>query len=135
MSQHARRAPASRSAHRNSTRGLAVAALLVLMWLGYQKIGLPPVIIVGGSGLVAFAIWNRSYLQHPTDPAAILPLFLLTVAALEVHMAEEYVAGFAPAMSRLFSISWTERSFLLVFAFAGPSIYALTAVGLLYRRS
>jgi len=105
------------------------------MWLGYRNIGLPPVIIVGGSGVVAFAIWNRSYLKHPTDPAVILPLFLLTVAALEVHMAEEYLAGFAPAMSRLFSISWTERSFLLVFAFAGPSIYALTALGLLYRRS
>jgi hypothetical protein len=57
----------------------------------------------------------------------------LTVAALEVHMSEEYLMGFGPAMSRLFDISWTERSFLLTFAFAGPAIYALTAIGLYYR--
>jgi hypothetical protein len=30
-----------------------------------------------------------------------LPVFLLTVAALEVHMIEEYLTGFGPAMSRL----------------------------------
>jgi len=36
-------------------------------------------------------------------------------------------------MSRLFAISWTEQSFLLIFAFAGPTLYALTALGLYYR--
>src|SRR3546814_18323878 len=49
-------------------------------------------------------------------------------------MIEEYLTGFGPAMSRLFDISWTGRSFLLVFAFMGPIIYLLTALGL-YRRS
>jgi hypothetical protein len=44
-------------------------------------------------------------------------------------MTEEYLARFGPAMSRLFDIPWTERSFLLVFAFLGPAIYALTAMG------
>ena len=63
----------------------------------------------------------------------ILPLFLLTVAALEVHIGEEYLTGFGPAMSRLFDISWTERSFVLIFAIVGPSLYALTALGLYYR--
>ncbi len=48
-------------------------------------------------------------------------------------MIEEYLTGFAPAMSRLFDISWTERSFVVVFAFVGPALYALTALGL-YRR-
>lgn len=116
-----------------ASRMTAVALLAILMWLGYRNIGLPPVVIVGGSGLIAFTIWNRTYLERPTDPALILPLFLLTVAGLEAHMSEEYLAGFGPAMSRLFDISWTERSFLLVFAFAGPAIYALTALGLLRR--
>jgi hypothetical protein len=37
----------------------------------------------------------------------ILPPFLLTVAALEAHMIEEYWTRFGPAMSRLFDISWT----------------------------
>jgi hypothetical protein len=114
-------------------RAVAVLFLIVAMWGGYKTIGLPPVVIVGGSGLVAFAIWQRSYLRSPADPSVILPLFLLTVAALEVHIGEEYLTGFAPAMSRLFDISWTERSFLLIFAFVGPSLYALTAIGLYYK--
>jgi len=111
----------------------AVAFLLVAMWAAYVNIGLPPVVIVGGSGVVGLAIWRATYLSRPTDPAAILPLFLLTVAALEVHMSEEYLTRFGPAMSGLFDISWTERSFLLIFAFAGPALYALTALGLYYR--
>ena len=48
-------------------------------------------------------------------------------------MMEEYLTGFAPAMSRLFNITWTERGFLIVFAFVGPALYALTAIGLFYR--
>src|SRR6476620_10281239 len=59
--------------------------------------------------------------------------FLLTVAALEAHMTEEWLTGFGPAMSRLFDISWSEHSFLLVFAFIGPTLYSLTALGLYYR--
>jgi hypothetical protein len=111
----------------------AIVFVLLAMWAGFVNIGLPPVVIVGGSGLVALVMWQRTYLRHPTDPSVILPLFLLTVAALDVHMAEEYLAGFGPAMSRLFDISWSERSFLLIFAFFGPSLYALTAIGLYYR--
>ena len=111
----------------------ALAFLLVAMGAGYRAIGMPPVVIVGGSGLVALVLWRKTYLAAPTDPALILPLFLLTVAALEIHMTEEYLTGFGPAMSRLFDISWTEESFLLIFAFFGPTLYALTALGLYYR--
>ena len=63
----------------------------------------------------------------------ILPPFLLTVAGLEVHMTEEYISGFGPAMSRLFDISWSEFGFLLIFTFIGPVLYALTALGLFWR--
>jgi hypothetical protein len=119
------------------TRVLSVLAALVFiataMAAAYRNIGMPPVVIVGGSSLVALALWTKTYLRRPLDPAIILPVFLLTVAALEVHMIEEYLTGFGPAMSRLFDISWTERSFLMVFAFIGPTIYALTALGLFYR--
>ena len=111
----------------------AVAFVSVAIVTGYRSIGLPPVIIVGGSGLVALVLWIKTYLRKPVDPSVILPVFLLTVAALEVHMIEEYLARFGPAMSRLFDISWTERSFLMVFAFIGPTLYALTALGLYYR--
>jgi hypothetical protein len=113
-----------------------IAAFLfiaVAMTTGYRNIGLPPVVIVGGSSLIALVLWSKTYLRRPLDPEIILPVFLLTMAALEVHMIEEYLTGFGPAMSRLFDISWTERSFLLIFAFIGPILYALTALGLFYR--
>src|SRR6266496_871729 len=111
----------------------AVLFVAVAMTAGYRRIGVPPVVVVGGSSLVALVLWIKTYLKRPVDAEIILPGFLLTVAALEVHMIEEYVTGFGPAMSRLFDISWTERSFLMVFAFVGPTLYALTALGL-YRR-
>ena len=116
---------------------MAIAAAVVFagvtMLAGYRAIGVPPVVIVGGSSIIALVMWIRTYLPRPLDPEVILPPFLLTVAALEAHMAEEYLTGFGPAMSRLFDISWTERSFLMVFAFIGPTLYSLTALGL-YRR-
>src|SRR2546429_1864690 len=111
----------------------AALFVTVAMAAGYRRIGLPPVIIVGGSSLAALIMWTKTYLRRPLDPEIILPGFLLTVAALEVHMIEEYRTGFGPAMSRLFDISWTEPSFLMVFAFVGPTLYALTALGLYYR--
>jgi hypothetical protein len=119
------------------TRILSIAAAvlfaLTAMIAGYFNIGIAPVVIVGGSSAIGFLLWTRTYLRKPLDPRVILPPFLLTVAALELHMGEEYLAGFGPAMSRLFDISWTEPGFLMIFAFVGPAIYALTALGLFYR--
>jgi hypothetical protein len=112
---------------------LASAFIIVVAALGYRYIGLPPLVIVGGSGLIGLIAWAATYLKRPTAPEIILPLFLLTVTALELHMSEEYLMKFGPAMSRLFNITWTEKGFLLVFAFYGPALYALTAIGLFYR--
>lgn len=111
----------------------AFTFIVLMAALGYRYIGLPPLIIVGGSGLIGLLAWSATYLKRPTSPEIILPCFLLTVAALEIHMMEEYLTGFGPAMSRLFNITWTERGFLIVFAFVGPALYALTAIGLFYR--
>jgi hypothetical protein len=112
---------------------VAAIFLMVAMVTGYRSIGWPPVVIVGGSGIVAMVLWVRTYLPAPMAPEIVLPPFLLTVAALEIHMTEEYLTGFGPAMSRLFNVQWTEFSFLMIFAFAGPVIYALTALGLFRR--
>src|SRR4030095_16915119 len=84
--------------------------------MGYIKIGLPPVVIIGSSAIVGFFFWYFTYLKNPTDPKIILPLFVLTVACLQIHIIEEYQTGFGPAMSRLFNIPWTERGFVMVFA-------------------
>ena len=101
--------------------------------MGYINIGLPPVIIVGGSAVIAFFCWYFTYLRNPVDPAIILPLFIFTVAALQIHILEEYLTGFGPAMSRLFNIPWSEKSFLIIFAIVGPTIYTLTSLGLYYK--
>src|SRR5258706_16435346 len=84
------------------TANIALALVFVIgtAVVGYRAIGIPPVVIVGGSGLAAIIAWSRTYLKRPVDPETILPIFLLTVAALEIHMTEEYLTKFAPAMSR-----------------------------------
>lgn len=101
--------------------------------MGYLSIGLAPVIIVGGSAITGLICWYFTYLRKPVEPGIILPLFILTVAGLHIHIVEEYLMGFAPAMSRLFGIPWSERSFLMVFALIGPVIYTLTSLGLYYK--
>lgn len=112
---------------------LAASFAIAAMIAGYRAIGWPPVVIVGGSSIVGIVLWVRSYRHGPVAPAIILPPFLLTVAALEIHMIEEYFAGFGPAMSRLFDISWSALDFLLIFTFVGPILYTLTALGLFWR--
>lgn len=111
----------------------ALAFLIIAMAAGYRYIGLPPVIIVGGSGTVGFGLWLVTYRHGPIPAETILPPFLLTICGLECHMVEEYLSSFGPAMSRLFDISWTEHSFLITFTFVGPILYSLTALGLFYR--
>jgi hypothetical protein len=112
---------------------IAITFCIVAPTVGYIKIGLPPVIIVGGSAIIGFSFWYFTYLKTPTDPKIILPLFVLTVAMLQIHIVEEYLTGFGPAMSRLFNIPWSEKSFLMVFALVGPVIYTLTTLGLYYK--
>ena len=112
---------------------MALAFCIIAPTFGYIKIGLAPVIIVGGSAITGFIFWYFTYLKKPTDPKIILPIFIVAVAALQIHMVEEYMTGFGPAMSRIFNVSWTEKSFLLVFMMIGPIIYTLTILGLYYR--
>ena len=112
---------------------IAVAFCIIVPIMGYIKIGLPPIIIIGGAAIIGFLFWYFTYLKTPTDPKIILPLFVLTVAALQIHIIEEYQSGFGPAMSRLFNIPWSEKSFLMIFALVGPTIYTLTTLGLYYK--
>ncbi|MBC7947771.1 MAG: hypothetical protein H7Y42_07825 [Chitinophagaceae bacterium] len=112
---------------------MAVAICIIAPTMGYLTIGLAPVIIVGGAAVIGFTFWYFTYLRNPTDPKIILPIFILTVAALQIHMVEEYLTGFGPAMSRIFNIPWSEKSFLMVFMMVGPIIYTLTTLGLYYK--
>lgn len=112
---------------------LVIAFCIAAPIAGYINIGLAPVVIIGGAALIGFFFWYFTYLKNPTDPKIILPLFVLTVAALQIHILEEYQTGFGPAMSRVFNIPWSEKSFLMIFALVGPTMYTLTTLGLYLR--
>ena len=112
---------------------IAIAICIVAPTFGYFKIGLAPVIIVGGSAIIGFIFWYFTYLKKPADPKIILPIFILAVAGLQIHMVEEYFTHFGPAISRIFNVPWTEERFLLVFMMILPIVYTLTTLGLYYR--
>jgi hypothetical protein len=112
---------------------IAIAVCVVAPTFGYLKIGLAPVIIVGGSAIIGFFFWYFTYLRKPNDPKIILPIFILAVAGLQIHMVEEYFTSFGPAISRIFNVPWTEERFLLIFMMILPIIYTLTTLGLYYR--
>jgi hypothetical protein len=118
---------------RIASMATAAVFLIFAMLAGYWYIGWPPVLIVGGSGTAAFVLWSLTYLRRPLPPEVVMPAFLLTVAGLQIHLIEEYLTGFAPAMSRLFNISWSVDSYLMIFVFVGPLLYTLTALGLFRR--
>jgi hypothetical protein len=107
-----------------------IVALIATLWI---NIGFPPTVIVGGSAIVGFLCWRATNLRRAIAPQTVTILFLLTVAALQVHMFEEHACLFGPAMSRLFAIAFPDDRFLTIFVFVGPTIYYLTAIGLLLR--
>src|SRR6185369_6959829 len=88
-----------------------VAVALIALFVAGLKInvGVPPTIIVGGSALVGFFCWRATNLRRAVTPPATTVLFLLTTAALHVHMYEEHSALFGPAMSRLFGIAFPDE--------------------------
>lgn len=95
----------------NQVVALALIALFVMLL--EVNVGLPPTIIVGASALVGFFCWRATNLRRAITPVPATVLFLLTTAALHVHMYEEHSALFGPAML--------------------PALYYLTAIGLLLR--
>ena len=83
-----------------SERNLGVAAAVAFAVVaGYRVIGLPPVVIGGGgSSAIGLAMWLRTTGGRAADPDLILPPFLLTVAALETHMAAEFTHFIFPLL-------------------------------------
>src|SRR4029077_21151549 len=70
------------------------------------NVGLPPTLIVGGSAIAGFICWRMTNLRRVINPTRTTIVFLLTTAALHVHMYEEHARLFGPAMSRLFGIAF-----------------------------
>jgi hypothetical protein len=113
------------------TAGVSVMAAL----LGV-KVSTLGVAIVGGSGIAAIIIWYHTSAEHAPDPAIVLPPVLLAVAGFELHLVEEYVSHYGPAISRLFDIGWTDAGFVSAsLALALAAGLSLVALGLYYRSS
>jgi len=112
-----------------------IALAVVVCFVAALKInvGVPPTIIVGGSAIIGFFCWRSTNLRQAIAPMRTTILFLLTTAALHVHMFEEHDRLFGPAMSRLFEIAFPDARFLQIFVFILPVVYYLTAIGLLLR--
>lgn len=111
--------------------GLVVLLLTAFFVFGQKQIGLAVVAIVGGAGVLALIAWGLTTYRMPASPG-IVPVYLLTVACLDLHIMEEYLSGFAPRMSRLFHIpSFTVQTFMISFAFIGIIVWILAAIGLL----
>src|SRR5262245_54497827 len=96
---------------------IAVGLILLFVVALRINVGLPPTIIVGGSALVGFFCWRVTNLRRAIDPVKTTIVFLLTTAALTVHMLEEHTRLFGPAMSRLFNIAFPDARFLQIFVF------------------
>ena len=110
---------------------IALALIVFFVTMVKINVGLPVAVIVGVSAIVGFFGWRATNLNHSIDPTKTATLFLLTVAALHVHMYEEHTQWFGPAMSRLFGIACPDDKFLLIFVFILPTIYYLTTIGLI----
>src|SRR5687767_8104911 len=94
-----------------------VAIALTVLFIAALKInvGIPPTIIVGGSAIIGFICWRMTNLRRAISPVKTTTVFLLTTAALHVHMYEEHDRLFGPAMSRLFDIAFPDARFLQIF--------------------
>jgi hypothetical protein len=114
-------------------QGIALVVIAASVAALIANVGLPPTVIVGASAMVGFLCWRKTNLRQPITPERTAILFLVTTAALHVHMYEEFTRRFGPAMSRLFAIRFTDTGFLRIFVFILPVVYYVTAIGLLLR--
>ena len=110
---------------------VVIAFIATLSVLGYLYVGLIIVGVICGSGLVSIIAWLLTTYKKPSEPNRILPIYLLTLAALMAHIVEEYVMKFAPRMSAVFHIHFSQTLFTTAFPiawfiFIGPGIAEFT---------
>ena len=88
--------------------------------------------ILGASAAPAFWFWQRVFLVGKPDPAAVIPPFLLAVAAFQLHSVEEYYGHYGPAIARLFDFGWTDERFVAAILLLSAGL-SCAVIGL-YRR-
>lgn len=112
---------------------LAVLFLAFVWIMGLTYLSTPIITIVGGSMTVGFFFWLKYSYGKPTEPFALIPPFSIMLAALFIHIMEEYYMDFPQAISALFQVDFSKQTFLLVFEQLGPIVYFLVIAGLAVR--
>ena len=112
---------------------IVIVALAAASAVGAIRLGPIVIVIVCGSGFGALIAWLLTTFRKPADPGRVLFLYLLTIAALMVHIKEEYLTDFPRAMSEAFSIEFSEGEFVVTFAMVGFVIWIMAAIGLYVR--
>lgn len=113
---------------------IVAAVIVTISYAGATAVGNAPVIIIGGSAVIAYIIWLLTTYRRPVDASQVLPYYLLAVGAQLVHETEEYLAGFPSQFSMLFHIPvFTDRFFVVTFLLVFSIIWVLAGVGLLYK--
>ncbi|MEE8257073.1 MAG: hypothetical protein V3R60_04220 [Acidobacteriota bacterium] len=100
---------------------------------GFVYIGPVIVAIIGSAGVGGLVAWLLTTFKKPADPLRIAPMYFLTLAALMVHITEEYITDFPLKMSQTFSITFAEPVFVVAIAMVGFVFWILGGVSLLYR--
>lgn len=113
--------------------GLVISFTIAFAAILFAQAGPIPTIIVSGSMLVGTALWARTTIKYPTDPAKILPIYLLTVVMLMFHIGEEYAFGFGARIGQITGTGWSQAQFVTMFVFALPFVWIFTGF-LIYHR-
>lgn len=107
---------------------LATASTFGLIYVGPVVVG-----IIGLAGVGGLIAWLLTTFKKPANPETIAPWYFLTLAALMVHITEEYITEFPRKMSETFSVTLTEPVFVIAIAMVGFVLWILGGVALLYR--
>ncbi|MBV1903082.1 MAG: hypothetical protein KUG58_05540 [Marinosulfonomonas sp.] len=100
----------------------------------FHTADLLPTLIIGicalGCGIV---FWLFTSFKHPTDPALLLPPYLITAALLMLHIVEEYIFDFGPMIAGITTGIWTAEKFLWTIGFFFPIIWIFGAYAIARR--
>jgi uncharacterized protein with HXXEE motif len=115
----------------------AVVAVLVVgfsVW-AWLTLPYPAAFVLSLASVAAFVAWMATTYTHPVRSRRVIATFMCAVGFQFLHLAEEYVGGFPHELVELFHTSrqWSERSFLLTFAFGFGALWCVAAAGALYQ--
>ncbi len=112
---------------------IVIVFLVTMGILGVIYVGPVVPAIIGSAGVGGLIAWLLTTFKKPANPTTIAPWYFLTLAALMVHITEEYITEFPRKMSETFSITFTDPVFVIAIAMVGFVIWILGGVALLYR--